>query len=68
MNVHSEGIGGMFVYVDDQGEILLGWCSGTVPDGSGLSEIAEYVIFRSENDMDCTTTDPDTKYELLGEL
>lgn len=57
-----------FVYIDSQGDLLTACCVGQSAHHSGFGTTPDYVIFRAENEMEYTTTDPDLNYECLGEL
>lgn len=71
MKVHSNGMWGPnaeFVYVDEEGFLYTACAIGFTLDTSGLNEIPEYQIRRSESEFLLTTDDPDILFQCLGEL
>ena len=71
MKVHSNGAWGAyaeFVYIDEEGFLYTACTIGFVPDAYGLSEVPEYQIRLSEDNINITTDDPDILFECLGEL
>jgi hypothetical protein len=71
LKVHSNGAYGTdseFVYVDAEGNLLTACTIGFGSDPTGLLSVPEYIINKSEFEMEYTTVDPDSIYECLGEL
>ena len=67
MKVHSEGINGIFVYMDKDGNLCTFQLVDVVTSDNGFEMIAQYVMETSMNEIIVMIEEPEN-YECLGEL